>query len=263
MSALLEQFKEAVCRKDWKTAYRHCNGLNMYEMLRGLDSIDRSDLETLSKGILAESESGATNTPRIAYAINVVLNRILPDIVPGDLRETGQVADAENFLKEKKVRKQGPKFGHNGNIPSEYIAKLNQAFGSLWKLNDKPGFAEKFRSTVEECTKKQAASDIYETTLNSLILHLADTSTNPKGLDPFNEDNNLIAEGRIPAVGMAYTHVGEPNIWIRKSSLGRDERTIVAVLIHEAMHTVGVTDWNAEAIDKVNNAAGYPKPTVK
>lgn len=266
MSALLEQFKDAVRRKDWKTAYRHCNGLNMYEMLRGLDSIDRNDLETLSKGIFAEYESGSTNTPRIAYAINVVMNGVLPEIAPGDLAATGQVTDAKNFLAERKSgasKIKGPHLGNDGAIPPIYIGKLRQVFERARELNNKKVFTEKFQSVVQRTTHQQTASNVYETALNNMILHLADTAKNPKAFAPFTEDNELLANGTIDAVGWAYTYAGEPNTWIRQSSLEKDVNTIVAIILHEAIHTVGVSAQFENLIDEVHKAAGYLRPKVK
>lgn len=264
MSLLLEQFEQAVRRKDWKTAYKHCNGLNMYEMLRGLDSLSPNDLEKLRAGLTVENKSGDTYTPRIAFAINVVMSGEI-GFAPGDLKKSGQVKDAEDFLKEKekKATRQGPRFGYDGQIPANYRDKLNYAFNKLWQLNDKPDFTEKFRLAIEKSTNKPVDSSIYESALNNLVVHLADTTKNPKALDPMTFDNEEQAKGHGDVVGMAYTRVDEPNVWIRQSSLDKDINTIIAILIHELTHTKGTTDWFPALIDEVNNAAGYPRPTIK
>lgn len=68
----------------------------MYERLRGiatLDVLDRNDLID-ARG----SFSNLVNMPRIEYAFIVVRDRRLPTTAPGDLRQTGQVKDAGDFL---------------------------------------------------------------------------------------------------------------------------------------------------------------------
>jgi len=102
MSEVLERFKEAAQRKDWKAAYEYCNGLNMYEMLRGLDSLGPTLLNSMRAQMPIFAVWGGPNMPRIKYAMDVVQFRKLPADVPGDLKATGQVQDAINFLAARK-----------------------------------------------------------------------------------------------------------------------------------------------------------------
>lgn len=96
MSETLENFKSAALAANWPTAIMYCNGLNMYEMLRGLNSLPPVSMTNLQAqlGIF----TGKYNIERINYAIEVVKNRKLPDRAPGDLQATGQVQDARIFL---------------------------------------------------------------------------------------------------------------------------------------------------------------------
>jgi predicted chitinase len=91
-------FEQAARASDWRSAYLNLNGLNMYEMLRALDTLapDVRDRLWANRGEFA----GMVNLPRITYAHGVVRSRTLPAPV-GDLQATGQVADAANFIAEK------------------------------------------------------------------------------------------------------------------------------------------------------------------
>jgi hypothetical protein len=96
MSPTCEAFIRAVIAPNWRDAFLNLNGLNMFEMLRGLAALDRLDLADLwrQQGLF----TGLVNIPRIEYAYNVVLNRTLPATAPGDLLATGQVGDARGFI---------------------------------------------------------------------------------------------------------------------------------------------------------------------
>jgi hypothetical protein len=96
MSPTCETFIRAVVAGNWRDAFLNLNGLNMFEMLRGMAALDSLDLADLwaQQG----SFTGMVNMPRIQYAYDVVLNRRLPQTVPGDLQQTGQVGDAQTFI---------------------------------------------------------------------------------------------------------------------------------------------------------------------
>lgn len=107
MSQTLDNFKTAALAKNWQTAISNCNGLNMYEMLRGLDSLPRNMLEDLRAQLVIFVPG--LSAERINYAIDVVKNRRLPATVPGDLSTTGQVQDARNFLNSARAVHEGSK----------------------------------------------------------------------------------------------------------------------------------------------------------
>lgn len=107
MSQTLDNFKTAALAKNWSTAVPTCNGLNMYEMLRGLDSLPRNLLEDLRAQLVIFVPG--LSAERINYAIDVVKNRRLPATAPGDLNATGQVQDARNFLNSVRAVHEGSK----------------------------------------------------------------------------------------------------------------------------------------------------------
>jgi hypothetical protein len=108
MSLQSDRFLEAAQRSDWETAYYYLNGLNMYEMLRSLNSLSRLRLEMLR--LQAFRFASRYNVDRIDYAIHVVESRELPNPPPGDLDETGQVQTAREFLNETRVPAPAPPY---------------------------------------------------------------------------------------------------------------------------------------------------------
>jgi predicted chitinase len=71
----------------------------MFEMLRSIEGLQPGDLTQLWARRFTHGTG--LNLPRITYARDVVLSKALPAIAVGDLRQTGQVADAADFLAEK------------------------------------------------------------------------------------------------------------------------------------------------------------------
>jgi hypothetical protein len=96
MSPFCENFIKAILQKSWGNAFLNLNGLNMFEMLRGLAALDPDDLSDLLR--TKADSTNQVNMPRIEYAAEVVQTRRLPEAAPGDLQQTGQVQDALNFI---------------------------------------------------------------------------------------------------------------------------------------------------------------------
>jgi hypothetical protein len=98
MSAVLDTFLQEARNPspNWDTVFRNLNGLDMYEMLRGLNSLTPALQEMISNqsGVFI----GSYGIDRIRYALDVVRLRRIPATAPGDLEQTGQVQDARNFL---------------------------------------------------------------------------------------------------------------------------------------------------------------------
>jgi hypothetical protein len=135
MSQVLEDFKRFALAKDWANAVRYCNGLNMYEMLRGLDDLPRSLLDDMRAQLALFT--GMYFIERINYAIDVVQLRKLPAIAPGDLSQTGQVQEAVSFLatapklrpssvKHLKVTLFWTVFAQNESVSSGLIQKAQE-----------------------------------------------------------------------------------------------------------------------------------------
>jgi hypothetical protein len=95
VNVVCETFIRAVLNQQWRDALLNLNGLNMAEMLRGLAALDRLDLADLWA---QRAQFNDIPTQRMQYAYDVVVNRTLPAVVPGDLQATGQVAVATAFI---------------------------------------------------------------------------------------------------------------------------------------------------------------------
>lgn len=104
MSQALEDFEVVADLRDWATAIRYCNGLNMKEMLLGLNYLSRDKLDDMQAQLGIYANLYGWGAERIAWAMQVVKNRALPPSAPGDLQSTGQVQDARNFLASARVR---------------------------------------------------------------------------------------------------------------------------------------------------------------
>jgi hypothetical protein len=94
-------FISAAKSHDWRNAFLNLNGLNMFEMLRALGDLDTDTLDALWSQ--RNTFAGMINLPRIKYARDVVVNKVLAISAPGDLDATGQVVDAANFIAEKYI----------------------------------------------------------------------------------------------------------------------------------------------------------------
>ncbi len=92
-------FEEALTKRDWQAAYFHLNGLSMTEMLLAIEEANHQGFDDLWNR--RSQFEKRFNIPRIQYARHVVLNRMLPQMVVGDLKETGQVDVAAKYIADK------------------------------------------------------------------------------------------------------------------------------------------------------------------
>jgi hypothetical protein len=141
MSEVRNNFTKAANARDWNGAFNNLNGLNMYEMLRALASLQPPLLDQLLKQSTDFWES--VNMPRIAFAATVVRQRKIPAQVPGDLLATGQVQDAKNFLIEQERR-------GGGNTPGPTQTRAGQFFQTA----DQAAFA-----AIDEITRTSIANN--------------------------------------------------------------------------------------------------------
>ncbi len=127
-SAVRQNFTTAVQAQHWAEAFTCLNGLNMFEMLRALAALDPAVLDAMWANSAGAS---GLNLPRMDYAKNVVRNRALPAVAPGDLQQTGQVTEAQNFLSQTSTRDVDQSVSETiSNAPAAYAA-WNGTFG--WK----------------------------------------------------------------------------------------------------------------------------------
>jgi hypothetical protein len=135
VSDLCRKFIDRANAKDWAKAIVHVNGLNMYEMLRSLKALDPdADIKDFQAALTKAGE--AVNGARISYALSVVTDKKVPDSAPGDLEKTGQVKDAQAFIKDKMktiFRERIPKAkikGYNDGLVSPSNATVQGQFGA-------------------------------------------------------------------------------------------------------------------------------------
>lgn len=96
-SQTLVEFKRAAGSGSWERAFSYCNGLSLYEMLRGLDSLSGEALLVMKR--TAPSYVGRVGWERIAFAIAVVGEKKIgtfPGISAADRTE------AQSFVTQKK-----------------------------------------------------------------------------------------------------------------------------------------------------------------
>ncbi|HEY3255832.1 MAG TPA: hypothetical protein VGJ91_17865 [Polyangiaceae bacterium] len=96
-SPTLAEFKRAAGSGIWDRAFAYCNGLSLYEMLRGLDSLSGDALLVMKR--TAPSYAGRVAWERIAFAIAVVGEKKIgafPGISAADR------AEAQTYLTQKK-----------------------------------------------------------------------------------------------------------------------------------------------------------------
>jgi hypothetical protein len=97
VSAPCRKFIDQATARDWKNAVLSLNGLEMYELLRSVKALDKDDVAALRDAMAKAAVDG----PRIEYALSVVADKKVPKTAPGDLEKTGQVKDAQEFIKLK------------------------------------------------------------------------------------------------------------------------------------------------------------------
>lgn len=151
MSKVRDAFEAAAKKKDWKAAYSNFRILNMFEMLRALHALG-SALREEFWGQRLVNLTYTSDLPRWEYAFTVVKFHVKPADAPGDLAATGQVADAENFLKEvikKPASKLDLNMGYSMQAVNYVLTTLNVQ-GSNWD------YYQKGAGTYEDYLKKYA-----------------------------------------------------------------------------------------------------------
>lgn len=96
-----QEFEKAANESRWEDAYYYLNGLNMSEMLKGMDALETKVLNDLWDQ--REYLSDSYNITRIKYAKTVVQQRTLP-VTPAHLRKyPDQVKEAADFIARRLI----------------------------------------------------------------------------------------------------------------------------------------------------------------
>jgi hypothetical protein len=159
------------------------------------------------------------------------------------------------------VARKALKLGRDGPIPVELQATLREAYDAAWNLSKKPGFVEAFRKAVSALSGKEQRSAIYADTLNRLVFHLLDTSSNKRVRRGLADEQIDVQDQALAGVAPSYAFRNEPNVWIREHVLRAGATSVTACIFHEAAHVAGANgDTLAEvALDTVHKAAGIPR----
>jgi hypothetical protein len=133
MSDERDYFDAAARRSEWDRAFGHLNILSMYEMLRALDSLPPDILRGLHQN--AYRYFGKVGVLRIEWAYVVVVEHRISLPAPGDLAQTNQVRDAEDFLREKQPPAATLSFRDAQFSSSQYSGPGGFARAIVWQLN--------------------------------------------------------------------------------------------------------------------------------
>jgi hypothetical protein len=159
------------------------------------------------------------------------------------------------------VTRSGPNLGHDGEIPGPLRAKLRAAIDAAWKLNEDARFVETFRDVVTKLSGDPKPNSIYADSLNRTVIHLLDSSRDPRLKDGLAQERQDIKDRAVSGAAPSYSFRNEPNIWIRRSAFDKGTRQLTACIFHEVAHVAGARgDAIAEmALDKLHNSAGIPR----
>ena len=168
-SSTRNKFEEALGNQDWVVAIENLNALNMSEMLQSIDAVNPHQFHELwmRRAAVAkemdEKKKAPVNMPRIEYARSVVLNRVLPDIIPGDLKSTNQDIVAADFIAGKlaKVRP-----GSNADRAANISLILLEC--NYYGINDKSHLAYVLASAQHESIMGQRMTEIWGPTPDQL-----------------------------------------------------------------------------------------------
>jgi hypothetical protein len=168
---------------------------------------------------------------------------------------------AQIVVRKGPVVRTGPRFGSDGTILAHDQGLVRMAMDKAWDLNKDPNFVEAFRDTVSKLSGKKLSSDAYAEALNRMIIHLADTSQDPRVKRGIADEAIDVRSHAVKGPAPAMSFRGEPNIWIRSFAFPKGIRQITSCIIHEAAHVAGAPgDPVAEfALDVIHRAAGLPR----
>jgi hypothetical protein len=139
-------FARFITNNEWRNAFLNLNGLNMFEMLRAMEALSSNQRSSLMRQ--GQAFSRLVNMPRIAYALAVVQDSLLPRTAPGDLLGTGQVQTAQEFLIERQIRQNAVRIAklerdrwRNGGI-TEREPSIIPTLQEYWQLGVNAQFSD-------------------------------------------------------------------------------------------------------------------------
>ena len=153
------------------------------------------------------------------------------------------------------------KYGSNGSIPKKYRSKVNKAIDLAYKLHFQPRFREVFRKTVSVLSSKDLPPFVYLDSLDSMVIHLAETSKDSRAQLELQDDAEARKKDPKYQSPAAFSIINGKDVWLREFLLQKDPKAIAGSLVHEAAHLAGApgNPLAEMAIDTIHNAAGLPR----
>ena len=152
------------------------------------------------------------------------------------------------------------RFGADGRIPDSYRPRLNEALGLAYAEAAKPAFQEVFNRTVAAFTGKSLGPDACRDALDAMILHLAETATDPRAVHELEQDRAAAARDPLYQTPPAFSIVSGRDVWIRESQLSRLATVLAGTLLHESAHLAGAPSHVlAEIALEAIHRASYPR----
>src|SRR3972149_6697743 len=131
-------------------------------------------------------------------------------------------------------------YGSDGPIPAKYCSKVDKAIELAYQLVSNKKFVEVFRETVSKLIRKDFPRDVYFDSLDNMIIHLAEASTEAKVKEFLTKEAESIKKDNTYQQAPAFTiPVGGRNVYLREFQLRKEPKVIASSLMHEAAHVAG------------------------
>jgi hypothetical protein len=152
------------------------------------------------------------------------------------------------------------RFGTDGRIPDGYRPRLNEALGLAYAEAAKPAFQQVFNRTVGAFTGKSLGPDACRDALDAMILHLAETATDPRAVRELEQDRASAAHDPLYQAPPAFSIVSGRDVWIVEAQLSRPASVLAGTLLHESAHLAGAPSHVlAEIALEAIHRASYPR----
>ena len=165
------------------------------------------------------------------------------------------------FAKLGQLDNRGIQYGSDGRIPTKYQSKAEKAIELAYQLVFNEEFVEVFRKTISKLIGKDLPRDVYLDTLDRIIIHLAETSSDTQVKKFLIGEEEAIKKNSTYQMAPAFTiPVGGRNVYLREFQLRKDSKVIAGSLIHEAAHVAGApANFLAEIALEAIHKIGYPR----
>ena len=162
------------------------------------------------------------------------------------------------------------KYGCDGEIPSKYKKKLENAAKLAYALNNRPVFVNKFNelvtSTAREMRKGTNTKILsYLDALDKIVLNLAETSNDPLAKKEVKESIRDRKQDPTYEIAGGFTIGMTGRVYIREFTLAHwTEKQLASLIMHESCHVAGApSDMLTEIVLSALYGLSYQPPTPK